>query len=58
MALTRKFRETVLRRVRKDPDFAAELLREAVQAMIGGDLETGKAVAREYINATLGFEAL
>jgi DNA-binding phage protein len=58
MALTRTFRQTVLRRAQREPAFARALLREAVQAMITGDLEAGKALARDYINATVGFERL
>ena len=58
MALTREFRQTVQARVRRDPEFARALLGEAVQAMLAGDLQVGKALARDYINASLGFEEL
>ena len=58
MALTREFKQTVLARARRDADFRRALLQEAVAAMLDGDLETGKAVLRDYINATIGFEAL
>jgi DNA-binding phage protein len=58
VALTREFRHTVQRRVQRDPRFARALLGEAVQAMVSGEVETGKALARDYINATLGFDAL
>jgi DNA-binding phage protein len=34
------------------------LLREAVETMLSGDVETGKAILRDYINATVGFEKL
>jgi hypothetical protein len=58
MALTRDFRETIQARARRDPAFGQALLQEAVAAMLDGDLETGKAVLRDYINATIGFDAL
>ena len=58
MALTREFRETVQARVRRDPEFAKALLSEAVQAMLAGELDVGKSLARDYINASLGFEEL
>lgn len=58
MGLTREFRQTVQTRVRRDPKFARALLSEAVQAMLRGDLRVGKSLARDYINATLGFEEL
>jgi DNA-binding phage protein len=58
MALTKDFKETVQARVRRDPDFARALLQEAVTAMLEGDLAAGKAILRDYINATIGFDAL
>lgn len=58
MALTRNFKDTVRARVQADPAFRAALLTEAVNAFIVGDLDTGKSVLRDYINATVGFEEL
>jgi DNA-binding phage protein len=58
MALTREFRHTVMARVQKDAKFRRGLLTEAVETFLEGDVVTGKALLRDYINATLGFEAL
>jgi DNA-binding phage protein len=58
MPLTRSFRETIKARADRDPAFREALLAEGVDAMIAGDLDTGKAVLRDYINATIGFERL
>jgi DNA-binding phage protein len=58
MALTRSFKDTVQARARKDAAFRTALLTEAVEAFLEGDMETGKAVLRDYINATIGFEEL
>lgn len=58
MVLTRDFRETIQVRVQRDRAFRKELLREAVECMLSGDIETGKAVLRDYINATVGFAKL
>jgi DNA-binding phage protein len=58
MALTRSFKETIKARAERDPSFRAALLTEAVDLMLSGDVETGKAVLRDYINATVGFEGL
>ena len=58
MALTRNFMKTVKARADRDPDFRKELLREAVEAFLSGDVETGKAILRDYINATVGFVPL
>lgn len=58
MALTRSFKDTVKARAERDPAFRDALLTEAVDQFLAGDLETGKAVLRDYINATIGFERL
>jgi DNA-binding phage protein len=58
MPLTRDFKETVQARARRDAGFRKALLREALDCMLAGDVETGKIVLRDYINATVGFEEL
>jgi DNA-binding phage protein len=58
MPLTRSFKDTVQARVQSDPAFRDALLTEATQALLEGDLATGKAVLRDYINATVGFDEL
>ncbi len=58
MALTKSFKELVQSRVARDPEFAAALLREGIDTMLTGDVDTGKAILRDYIKATVGFEKL
>ena len=58
MALTRDFKETVRARAQSDPEFRRALLQEGVQCLLSGDVDTGKVVLRDYINATIGFEQL
>ena len=58
MPLTHDFKETIRARARRDRDFRQALLREAVERILNGDLETGKAVLRNYVNATAGFQDL
>ena len=58
MALTREFKDTVKARADRDPEFRQALLVEAVELLLDGDVETGKALIRNYINATIGFEKL
>ena len=58
MALTRDFKETVRTRAQRDSAFRRALLEEGVACMLAGDIETGKIVLRDYINATIGFEEL
>ena len=58
MALTRSFKDLVQSRVEHDPAFGAALLREGVDVMLSGDVDGGKAILRDYIKATVGFEKL
>ncbi len=58
MVLTRSFKELVQENVARDPAFAEALLREGIDTMLAGDVDTGKAILRDYINATIGFEKL
>ncbi|MDR2710056.1 MAG: transcriptional regulator [Burkholderiales bacterium] len=58
MALTRNFKETVMARVQADLKFRDALLEEGVEAMLVGDVDTGKAILRDYIKATVGFKQL
>ena len=58
MAKTKSFKELVQGQVKTDKKFAQALLREGVDAMLSGDVETGKAILRDYIKATVGFEKL
>jgi len=58
MPLTRDFKQTIKARADCDPAFRKALLSEAAEQLLAGDLETGKAVLRDYINATIGFERL
>ncbi len=52
MVLTRKFKETVQVRVKQDPAYRKELIIEATNAFLEGDIDTGKTLLRNYLNAT------
>ena len=43
MALTRDFKETIQVRIERDPAFREALLKEGVECLLSGELETGKA---------------
>jgi DNA-binding phage protein len=58
VVLTRDFKQTIQARAQRDPAFRKELLREAIESFISGDVETGKTVLRDYIHATVGFNQL
>ena len=58
MTLTKDFRDTVRDRAQHDAKFRRALLEEAVNSMMSGDVETGRSLMRNYINATVGFPRL
>ena len=58
MVLTVNFRDHVKAKIESDPEFRQALFQEAVQTLIEGDVDTARAVLRDYINATIGFAAL
>ena len=58
MALTRDFKETIRARAQRDPRFCQALFTEAINAYLAGDTAAGKAILRDLVNATVGFEAL
>jgi len=58
MVLTRDFRETIRERAQREPAFRQSLLREGMQLLNDGDFATGRAILRNYINATIGFPEL
>ena len=58
MPLTKDFRETIQARAARDPAFREALFQEAMQALLQGDADSGRAALRDYINATIGFDGL
>ena len=55
---TRPFSDLVQQNFASGPAFAAALLREAIEVMLGGDVAIGKSLLRDYIKGTIGFENL
>ena len=58
MPLTKDFKDTIKARADRDPEFRIGLFKEAIEALLDDDLETGKVLLRDYVNATVGFDAL
>ncbi|MBZ0094054.1 MAG: transcriptional regulator [Sulfuricella sp.] len=58
MALTRNFKQTVIERVERDPEFAKQLLDEAATLFLSDEPEMARLILRDLVNATLGFEQL
>jgi hypothetical protein len=58
MAVTKSFKELLQRRAAKDTNFADDLSCKGIDTLLAGDVETGKVILRDYIEATVGFEKL
>ena len=56
MALTRDFKMAVRERLQRDPFFREALLKEAADCLLASDVETGKSLLRDYVNATIDFQ--
>ena len=44
--------------MRREPEFAAALLDEAVTLFLNGEPDTARLILRDLVNATIGFEEL
>ena len=42
----------------RDPGFRQALLEEGIERLLAGEVDLGKAVLRDYVNATIGFQEL
>jgi len=58
MALTRKYKETVLTRIQRDPKFEKALYAEALNAILEGETEEGLSMLRDLVHATITFKTL
>jgi hypothetical protein len=58
MPLTKDFKETIRARAQRDRRFREALLTEATDCFLAGDVDTGKAILRDYVHATVGFDEL
>lgn len=57
MPLTKEFKETIMVDL-QDREFRGAYLADAIAAMHGGEFSVGKRMLCNYINATVGFDAL
>lgn len=58
MGLAKDFRETTYARAQRDAPFRKALLTEAINAYLSDEETIGKAILKDFINATIGFEKL
>jgi len=58
MALTREYKQTVLARIKRDPEFAQALYAEAVNALMEGETDEGLSMLRDLVHANITFKEL
>ena len=58
MALTRLYKETVVRRIQDDPEFVAALYAEALSSLIEGETTTALSILRDLVHARITFKTL
>ena len=58
MALTRKYRETVVSRIQSDRKFARSLYAEAMSALLEGETAEGLSMLRDLVHAAITFKEL
>jgi DNA-binding phage protein len=58
MAHTRDVTQTIIARASADPLFAQAVLQEAATLFLNGEADLAKAILRDLVNATVGFEQL
>lgn len=58
MALTQKYKQTVLTRIKRDPKLAKALYAEAVNALLEGETEEGLSILRDLVHASITFKEL
>jgi DNA-binding phage protein len=58
MGHTRPVSETIIARAKREPEFRAALIGQAVECIVENDVRTAKRLIRDYVLASTGFEAL
>ena len=58
MSLSRDFKHSIAERAERDPKFSIAMLDEAATLFLNGEPDVARAILRDLVNATVGFEAL
>jgi hypothetical protein len=58
MALSEDVNVAIRARMKRDPALGREVLKEAIAGLIGGEVDVGKTLLRNYVVARLGFDEL
>jgi hypothetical protein len=58
VALTEGFKEGIRALMKRDPELCREVLKEALEILLGGEVDVAKSMLRDYVIARLGFDEL
>ena len=56
--ITSSYEDMIVRRIRRDPEFAGELFRNAVGSLFSGDFHYALRTLRDIVRARVGFSVL
>lgn len=57
-SFTRDYKETILARIKRDPEFARALYAETVNALLEGKTDEGLSILRDLIQAGIPYKKL
>jgi len=58
MITTRDYSETIIARIKREPEFARLLYAEAINCFLGGETAIGLSILRDLVNAEISFKEL
>src|ERR1041385_6680537 len=58
MITTRDYRETIIARIKRQPEFARALFAEAMSALLDGETAEGLSMLRDLVHAEITFKEL
>ena len=51
---TTTYKDSLKTMVAHNPDMATEMLEDAINSLLAGELDEGRLLLRQYVNATIG----
>ena len=55
---TRSYKDSMKAMVDENPELGTEMLEEALNSLLSGELDEGRLLLRQFVNATMGFKEL
>ena len=52
------YNATIKSMIEGRPEMASEMLEDAINSLLAGELDDGRLLLRQYVNATIGFQEL